>query len=306
MSDFADKLRRGQLPSEAEWESHLIEAHAREPRMSPEAFSGFKTAEGLNSYEVLARELQRVGTSGRSTSGTSISLNDVKVIDLACGDGHLIPYLLQQLGPRAQVTGIDISPEGLALAQEQIPDSRVKFELARAQALPLADHSVDFIFCHMALMLMTPLDPVIHELARVLKPGGLFSAVVNSRGSSNSTTEFFTKLQRLTALFAQTHLPRFSEVRLGAATVSDLDSLFAEGFEHPIQVHEFSLRYHVTPEGVWEYMKNMYVNAMLPEAARREYIDELMALAKDHADPEGKVLFYVPMKLICARSAKPF
>ena len=44
----------------------------------------------------------------------------------------------------------------------------------------LATASVDVIVSHMALMLMAPLDEVIREMHRVLRPGGMLAAVVGS------------------------------------------------------------------------------------------------------------------------------
>src|SRR5262245_43903582 len=112
MSDFAEKIRKGILPSEAEWESHLIKAHAEEPRQTPEAFAGFRTEEGLNSYEILANQLP-------------LPPRSLNVTDLACGDGHLIPYLLPKLGAESKIVGVDMSVESIELAHAQIQDPRV-------------------------------------------------------------------------------------------------------------------------------------------------------------------------------------
>ncbi len=49
--------------------------------------------------------------------------------------------------------------------------------LAEAQKIPLGDASADAVLCHMALMLMLPIEPVIGEIHRVLAPGGIFAAV---------------------------------------------------------------------------------------------------------------------------------
>lgn len=282
MSTFAEKIRKGILPSEEDWERHLIEAHAQQPRMTPEAFAGFRTEGSLNSYEILANHLPAPP-------------QDRVVVDLACGDGHLIPYLLARLGPNARIVGVDMSGEGLAVARSNVDDPRVGFTLARAQSLPLTDASVDHILCHMAFMLMSPIEPVVSEIARVLKPGGQLVAVIGG----GTSTGLYKEIQRLTSLFVHSHLPRYGEARTGSKSVSKeagLNALFAEGFEFPVRLSEFQLRYHVAPDGIWEYLKNMYFTPMLPLSARKELQDELMALARDHLDGDGKVLFNVPMR----------
>jgi len=74
--------------------------------------------------------------------------------------------------------GLDLSHAELAAARRQ-GASRVA--LADAAALPLADGSAGSVVCSMALMLVQPLDRVLAEVARVLRPGGVFVALLPSR-----------------------------------------------------------------------------------------------------------------------------
>jgi SAM-dependent methyltransferase len=88
-----------------------------------------------------------------------------RVLELACGDGPL----LQQLGPRA--VGLDISLVDLQLTNGSVVQ-------ARAQALPFAKGSFDSATCHLAFMLFDEIETVVAELARVLRPGAPFIALV--------------------------------------------------------------------------------------------------------------------------------
>jgi SAM-dependent methyltransferase len=273
MSTFSEKLRKGQLGTEAEWEAHLIEAHQHEPRMTPEAFAGYKTSEGKNSYAVLAEIMPH---------------GDWQVLDLACGDGHLISHLLPRLGPNGQVLGADMSEEGIQLARPLAKDPRVKFAVARAQQLPVADAAFDYILCHMALMLMAPLPPVMKELRRVLKTNGTLSAIVGG----GTATGFYKEMRKITGLFVQAHLPRFHESRQGSGALTEqLSASFGD-----VDIYDFYLNYRVTPDGVWEYMRNMYFVPILPEHAQREFKDELINAAVAQMDDEGKVQFQMPMR----------
>lgn len=285
MSDFSKKLLAGGLPTDQDWERHLIEVHARDPRMTPEAFAGFRTDEGLSSYEVLAAELKSESKD---------------VLDLACGDGHLIPHLLPRLDAAAGVVGLDMSPEGLELARAQVRDPRVNFALARAQAMPLEDDSIDHILCHMAFMLMSPVEPVVAEIRRVLRPRGRFSVVI----SGGEPAGLYREIRRLIGIFVQFHLPRYQEARGSRAQVGTPEGVQALfGAEFTVAVRDFQLRYHVEPEGLWNYARNMYFVPMMPEHAQRELKGDLLALARDHSDNSGKIAFYVPMKLISAAQA---
>ncbi len=159
MTRFFEKLRQGETPSAEDWNEHLREAHRLAPSMTPKAFAALSTADGKNSYEILAETL-----SPRLPSRAQI-------VDLACGDGYLTPFLLRRLGADGRVLGVDISEGELNVARQVCTDPRVSFELAPAEKLPLRDASVDQIVCHMAFMLMLPVEPVVAEIARVLKHG---------------------------------------------------------------------------------------------------------------------------------------
>ena len=90
--------------------------------------------------------------------------------------GELLAWLFEAAFP-GQRLGVDIFAPDLALASARLPAAY--FMLARAQALPFADRSMDVVVCHMALMLMDDPDVVLAECRRMLRPNGTFAAIVN-------------------------------------------------------------------------------------------------------------------------------
>jgi ubiquinone/menaquinone biosynthesis C-methylase UbiE len=95
--------------------------------------------------------------------------------DLACGTGGLLKPALAAF-PRLKGIGIDLSEPYLGVARERIKSRRASYVNAPAEALPLADSSLDVVSC---VYLFHELPPkvrrqVIAEVARVLKPGGRF------------------------------------------------------------------------------------------------------------------------------------
>ncbi len=77
--------------------------------------------------------------------------------------------LLEEV-PGVRWTGLDISPEDTTLAHptyEQV-------HTASAAAIPEPDNAFDLVFSNSALEHMDGLDAVLHEVRRVLKPGGRF------------------------------------------------------------------------------------------------------------------------------------
>lgn len=101
------------------------------------------------------------------------------VADLCCGTGHYTRALGERF-PSARVYGLDISPGMLARAQvvaRQQGPSHLQFIRGNAYHLPLADASVDVINNCGALHLFPDLKPIWAEIYRVLKPGGIFTAM---------------------------------------------------------------------------------------------------------------------------------
>ncbi|MFJ8135648.1 class I SAM-dependent methyltransferase [Streptomyces sp. NPDC096013] len=88
-------------------------------------------------------------------------------LDAACGTGRHTAHL-RRLGHR--VTGVDASPEMLALARERLPD--VDLREADLHRLPFPDDAVDTVVCALALTHVPDLAAVLAEFARVLRPGG--------------------------------------------------------------------------------------------------------------------------------------
>lgn len=92
-----------------------------------------------------------------------------RALDIACGSGQASRPLL---GHFQQVLACDGSPEQLQAATDLVG---VDVFVADAQALPLADASLDLIVVAQALHWFATPD-FFAEVARLLKPGGLFCA----------------------------------------------------------------------------------------------------------------------------------
>jgi SAM-dependent methyltransferase len=84
------------------------------------------------------------------------------VLDLGCGEGAL----LQAAGLRG--IGVDLNPERLALAVEK----GLRVVRADGGSLPFADDTFDVVVCMEVLEHVPRIEPVISEVARVLRPGG--------------------------------------------------------------------------------------------------------------------------------------
>ena len=100
---------------------------------------------------------------------------DMHILDIGCGPGSITVGIAAAVAP-GEVVGIDIEPSQVTLGKDRaaslgLPNCR--FETGSVYDLPLADRSVDAVFGHTILMQFRDLDPVLAEVKRVLKPGGL-------------------------------------------------------------------------------------------------------------------------------------
>jgi len=97
-----------------------------------------------------------------------------RVLDVATGTGRLPLALLRQADFAGHIAGLDRSLPMLARAREATAqDNRVMLLQGDAATLPFADGSFDAVTCLEALEFMWRPAAVIHEMRRVLKPGGV-------------------------------------------------------------------------------------------------------------------------------------
>lgn len=89
----------------------------------------------------------------------------LSILDAGCGEGYYAGKLMEILGERVQLTGIDISKAGMQLSAKRYPGMQTA--VASSYDIPLPDDAVDVV-----IRVFAPASD--DEIARVLKPGGLY------------------------------------------------------------------------------------------------------------------------------------
>lgn len=284
-SKFTEKLFSGSTTEDADWVEHLSAAHRASPSMTPQVFGKYRTRDGLSSYQVLA-------SSVRSSEGP------LQILDLGCGDGHLIRHLLPRLNSQSQVVGVDMVATEIDRAKSECSDPRVRFICEMAQELSLPSESCDYVLCHMTLMLMLPTEPVVAQIRRVLKHAGIMSAIISAPRSPN---ELSGKLASTIFGFLKKQFPQMGTPRLGDprfATTEGLKELFSEqiGFSPDLTVEDFHLEVHGDLDAIWNFYKDMYLVGMVPVEFRGALREEIASLLSEHMDAHGRVSFQYPMR----------
>jgi len=143
-----------------------------------------------HSYLGLASAMHRLTGPAISSALSALELAPGSLgLDAACGNGDHSIGLAQALLPEGQVTGLDICREGLLQAKVASERAGLSDSLDYIQgdlrSLPFQDHAFDWAWCADCLwpghdsegfLGMDPM-PVLGELVRVVRPGGLIAVL---------------------------------------------------------------------------------------------------------------------------------
>ncbi|MCB9846883.1 MAG: arsenite methyltransferase [Phycisphaeraceae bacterium] len=115
---------------------------------------------------------------GNPTALASLKPGEV-VLDLGSGGGFDCFIAGPKVGAVGRVIGVDMTPEMLSKARENLTSYReqsgldnVEFRLGEIENLPVADASVDVVISNCVINLSPDKRRVWREIARVLRPGG--------------------------------------------------------------------------------------------------------------------------------------
>lgn len=163
-------------------------------RPSP-AFTTHAEAYARSAVHARGEDLERLVTLARERLG---SLEGCRVLDVATGAGHTARVFALA---GARVSALDPSPEMRAAArrhlEEAAPDAEVALVEGHAEALPVADASVDLVTCRIAPHHFQDPRRFLAEACRVLVPGGLLLVVDNVPPENPSVAALMNAVERL-------------------------------------------------------------------------------------------------------------
>jgi SAM-dependent methyltransferase len=127
-----------------------------------------KTMWGSGNYAAVA---ERISGVGELVVKRACMEPGMELLDVACGAGNAtIPAAREG----ARVTGLDFSPDLLAIARERAADAMVEIDWVEgdAQALPFDDASFDRVISTFGHMFAPDHERTGAEMRRVCRPGG--------------------------------------------------------------------------------------------------------------------------------------
>jgi SAM-dependent methyltransferase len=119
-----------------------------------------------------------------------------KLLEVGCGAGRYTRAFVHYR-PDLEVHGCDISHVALAEARAADRSRRISYELGDALALPYADGSFDVVVLFDVFEHVTDVGKAADEVARVLRPGGVFHCFVPCEGNRRTIFSLLRRSKRL-------------------------------------------------------------------------------------------------------------
>lgn len=111
----------------------------------------------------------------RRTVRRAASRSPHRILDLATGTADLAIALARRI-PEASITGVDLSPEMLAIGRTKVAAAglagRIDLHEGDAEALPFADGTFDLVTIGFGIRNFGDIAAGLREACRVLRPGG--------------------------------------------------------------------------------------------------------------------------------------
>ena len=111
-------------------------------------------------------------------------VGEQQVLNVACGAADFTSFFAERLGGDGFVIGLDNSVAMMERAVRDNSSTRAVYMRADALSLPFNNGAFDAVCCFAALHRMPEPFGVLHEMVRVLSPGGKIAVMTSYRGES--------------------------------------------------------------------------------------------------------------------------
>ncbi|WP_312108742.1 class I SAM-dependent methyltransferase [Brevibacillus reuszeri] len=122
---------------------------------------------------------------------------DWTVLDIATGGGHVA----RTLAPHVDIViAADLTREMLEAASRANREAKAEniiYVQADAEALPFLDESVDVVTCRIAAHHFPDPKAFVHEVSRVLRPGGAFLFIDNVAPEDSDLASFVNRVEKM-------------------------------------------------------------------------------------------------------------
>jgi ubiquinone/menaquinone biosynthesis C-methylase UbiE len=130
-----------------------------------------------------------------------------RVLDVGCGSGVLVPWILNRIGRTGILYELDFAEKMIEEDRRLHEDENIQFLIADVAEAPVKPESCDAVFCFSCFPHFDNKQDVLKTLSRILRPGGMLVA------SHFDSAEEINRRHESCAAVMHDHLPGKEEMR---------------------------------------------------------------------------------------------
>ncbi len=207
-------------------------------------------------------------------------------LDIATASGTLALALADRIGPQGRVVAIDLAQGMLDYAERKARAHRLKnieWKRMNAQNLEFEDDTFDVVVCSLAIFYFPDIPGAMHEMLRVLKPGGKLGITTADPETAFSplSQPYMASLRKL-AEELKIDQPAYSDTSNETREKAGLAKLVKEAGFKDVEVIEESIPVRFTSlEDWWQYGRGSTWGDLLLD---RLSPDQRVEFRKKHED----------------------
>jgi SAM-dependent methyltransferase len=223
-----------------------------------------------------------------------------RILDLGCGTGEATWRLAGLYPQAAEVLGVDVGPEILAVARRRHAGlhPRVRFEAGDGFALGGEDGRFDLVVCRHVTQLLPGPERLLAELVRVLRPGGWLHVLSEDYGMLHFPRRGGVDPDRL---WHDTVVPYTdatgTDARVGRRTLPMLRRLGLRDTRIDYLTIDTERAPREALAGIFVAWRDGYATALAEASGKAEGEVRALfqALVEEVQDPEGYAVWMVPV-----------
>ena len=220
-----------------------------------------------------------------------------RVLDVACGTGVLARTLRERVGNTGSVVGLDLNEGMLNVARSR--NSDIEWKQSLAEALPFDTGSFDAVVSQFGLMFFENRISAIHEMIRVLRPGG--KLVVAVWDTLDNTPGYAAMVKLLGRLFGD-EAAKGLRTPYNLGDVNKLQALFQHSLLQNITVDTLEGHARFPSLEAWMYtdIKGWVLADLIDDEKYALLLKEAPTELAAYVMDDGQVVFKAPAHIVSA------